>query len=176
MIYSFYFLSLIIFTGAKKLLVETKSAGQDEIFSPSSSEKDKIAFLFWEDMTRDVADEIQCKQRGVEKCRAVGINYNYLKEQMKPGDSIQFLPGLDITLKLQRDPTRSRIGSESYSFDLAKAGEATVTVGNTNRKVPTVFASIHPYTENVTYHVESCGKGCNVLYERDIHYFNQFED
>jgi hypothetical protein len=39
-----------------------------------------------------------------------------------------------------------------------------------------VFASIKPLTGGVHYFVESCGDGCNVMYERSADFFNQFED
>merc|ERR1711915_402433 len=131
--------------------------------------------LFEEDLEKNVADIIQCKQEGVLNCRAVSINLDYLKAKLKSGDSIEFLESSEISMKLRRDPTVSSSGSESFSFSLADGGEAIVTV-KANEKSTSVFATIKPVTGNVTYAVESCGGGCNVLYERDIGYFNQFVD
>ena len=80
--------------------------------------------------------------------------------------------------QLRRAPTVSPSGTMSYSFSLCDGGEGMVTV-RPNKETGTgasVFASIKPVTGTVIYSVEACGQGCNVLYERDIAYFNQFED
>ena len=72
----------------------------------------------------------------------------------------------------------SSSGSESYSFSLSDGGEGMVTVRPREDPAiqPAVFASIKPVTGAVMYFIESCGQGCNVIFERDRGYFNQFQD
>jgi len=130
--------------------------------------------LFTTDPTREVKDIKQCKQDGVSNCRAVKIDLEYLERNVQPGDSINLIEGSDLSLKLRRPPTRSSSGNLSFSFSLSDGGEATVTVRP--GIAPSVFANIKPVTGSVMYSVESCGEECNVLYERDLGYFNQFED
>jgi len=125
------------------------------------------------DPTREVKDIKQCKQDGVKNCRAVEIDFEYL-EKKAPGDSFKFIEGSDLSMKLRRPPTKSSSGGLSFSFILSDGGEATVSVGPGT--APSMFGSIRPNTGSVMYSVESCGQGCNVLYERDLGYFNQFED
>jgi len=130
------------------------------------------------DLTRDVSARGQCMQDGVKNCRAVIINFDYLKTNIQPGDSLYFIAGSDLSMKLQRPPMISSSGSESYSFSLSDGGEGMITVKHRNTPgiQPAVFASIKPATGSVMYSVESCGQGCNVIYERDRGYFNQFQD
>ena len=52
----------------------------------------------------------------------------------------------------------------------------TVRPGKESGVGASVFASIKPVTGTVMYSVESVGQGGNVIYERDMGYFNQFQD
>eukprot|EP00092_Neocalanus_flemingeri_P064838 GFUD01078744.1.p1 GENE.GFUD01078744.1~~GFUD01078744.1.p1 ORF type:complete len:326 (-),score=81.75 GFUD01078744.1:41-1018(-) len=134
--------------------------------------------LFEADLTRDVSSTVQCKQEGVKNCRAVTLNLEYLETTVKPGDSVNFISGTDLSMKLRRAPSGSPTSTMSYSFTLSDGGEATMSVRPNKGKDsgPSVYASIKPITGTVLYSVESCGQGCNVLYERDLGFFNQFED
>jgi len=134
--------------------------------------------LFSLDLSKDVRNTVQCKQAGVQNCRAVNINLDYLETSVNPGDSVNLLAGTGVSMKLRRAPSGSPSGTQSYSFSLSDGGEATITVRpNKGLAVgPSVFGSIKPVTGSVIYSVESCGQGCNVIYERDIGYFNQWED
>lgn len=137
----------------------------------------EVPTLFSSDLSREVSQTAQCKQAGVTNCRAVTINLEQL-ETVNPGDEINFISGVDLSMKLRRAPSGSASSTMSYSFSLLDGGEGTVTV-RPNKSVdtaPSVFASIKPVTGSVIYSVEACGRGCNVLYERDSDYFNQFED
>jgi len=126
---------------------------------------------------RDVSQTVQCRQAGITNCQAVNINLEYL-ETVKPGDSIRFIQGYQLSMKLRRAPLGPSSSSMSYSFSLSDGGEGTVTVrpNKGSRTGPSVFSSIRPVTGSVIFSVEACGHGCNVLYERNIEFFNQFED
>jgi len=129
--------------------------------------------IFREDTNKDVSGTAQCNQDGVSNCRAVTINSDFLVNQLRIGEAVKFLPGINISMKLRRPPTGSVSNTLSYSFSLSDGGEASLTI---RPRSNSVFASIRPITGSVTYSVESCGSNCNVLYERDINYFNQFQD
>merc|ERR1712198_83330 len=129
--------------------------------------------IFREDSNKDVSRTAQCNQDGVSHCRAVTINSDFLVNQLRIGEAVKFLPGINISMKLRRPPTGSVSNTLSYSFSLSDGGEASLTI---RPRSNSVFASIRPITGSVTYSVESCGSNCNVLYERDISYFNQFQD
>eukprot|EP00090_Calanus_glacialis_P041245 TRINITY_DN7257_c0_g1_i1.p1 TRINITY_DN7257_c0_g1~~TRINITY_DN7257_c0_g1_i1.p1 ORF type:complete len:285 (-),score=91.12 TRINITY_DN7257_c0_g1_i1:50-904(-) len=127
---------------------------------------------------KDVTQTAQCRQAGITNCQAVNINLEYLETAVKPGDSIRFIQGHQLSMKLRRAPSGSPSSTMSYSFSLSDGGEGTVTVrpNKGSRAGPSVFASIRPVTGSVIFSVEACGQGCNVLYERNIEFFNQFED
>jgi len=128
-------------------------------------------YLLESDSTRDVSKTAQCRQAGVENCRAVRINQELL-QSLNPGDSINLIQGVDISMKLRRTPTGSPSSTLSYSFSLPGGGEGTVTM---RPSTGSVFASIKP-SGSGTFTVEACGQGCNTLYERDSQFFNQFQD
>merc|ERR1719228_2902835 len=153
-------------------------ATQALLFLAECSSMMEAPALFLADLQADVGSLAQCKQDGVQNCRAVTINLEYLESSIKPGDSLHFISGSDISMKLQRPPSKSSSGTLSYSFSLSDGGEATVTVRPSSEPSTghSVFASIKPLTGPVIFSVEAWGKGCNVLYERDFGYFNQFED
>ena len=121
---------------------------------------------------------MQCQQAGVSNCLAVKINYEYLATSVQPGDSLGFMSGSALSMKLMRAPSGSSSSSLSYIFSLSDGGEGTVSVRpNTGTRTgAAVFASVKPLTGRVMFSVESCGQGCNVLYERDSGFFNQFQD
>merc|ERR1711920_666948 len=129
--------------------------------------------IFREDINKDVSRTAQCNQGGVSKCRAVTVNSDFLVNQLQIGEFVKFLPSINISMKLRRPPTGSVSNTLSYSFSLSDGGEASLTI---RPRSNSVFASIRPITGSVNYSVESCGSNCNVLYERDINYFNQFQD
>jgi len=129
-------------------------------------------FLLESDSTRDVSKTAQCRQAGVQNCRAVRINQELL-QSLNPGDSINLIEGVDISMKLRRTPSGSPSSTLSYSFSLPSGGEGTVTM---RPSTGSVFASIKPLSGSVSFTVESCGQGCNTLYERDSQFFNQFKD
>merc|ERR1711915_808392 len=129
--------------------------------------------IFREDINKDVSQTAQCNQGGVSKCRAVTVNSDLLVNQLRIGESVKFLPGINLSMKLRRPPTGSVSNTLSYSFSLSDGGEVSLTI---RPRSNSVFASIRPITGSVHYSVESCGSNCNVLYERDINYFNQFQD
>ena len=141
------------------------------------------------DSSRDVSKTAQCRQSGVQNCRAVTVNMESLQQSLNPGDSINLIQGLDLSLKvhldkdvsitynpylqLRRAPTGSPTSTLSYSFSLSDGGEATLTM---RPSTGAVFASIKPVTGSAIYTVEPCGQGCNLLYKRDNQFFNKFQD
>merc|ERR1712008_646450 len=85
----------------------------------------------------------QCQQAGVSNCLAVKINYEYLATSVQPGDSLGFISGSALSMKLRRAPSGSSSSSLSYSFSLSDGGEGTVTV---RPHTGSVFASVRPLT------------------------------
>jgi len=129
-------------------------------------------YLLEPNSARDVSKTAQCRQAGGQNCRAVRLNQELL-QSLNPGDSINLIQGVDISMKLRRAPTGSPSSTLSYGFSLAGGGEGTVTV---RPSTGSVFASIKPASGSVSLTVEACGQGCNTLYERDSQFFNQFQD
>merc|ERR1712008_647722 len=152
------------FPGSKQQPKGTAVTGQDS---------NTGATLFIADLTRDVSRTVQCQQAGVSNCLAVKINYEYLATSVQPGDSLGFMSGSALSMKLRRAPSGSSSSSLSYSFSLSDGGEGTVTV---RPRTGSVFASVRPLTGAIMFAVESCGQACNVMYQRDTGYFNQFKD
>jgi len=113
----------------------------------------------------------QCQGEGKENCQTVNINNNVL-DNLNIGDKVALLPGLDVDLTLKQPPTQGS-SSTSFVFTVGQFGEAILTRGN-NRS--SMFGSIKPGTGNVDYSIENCGDGCNVIYQRDSGFFNQFKD
>merc|ERR1712008_120507 len=150
------------FPGSKQKPKDTAGTGQDT-----------GATLFTADLTRDVSRTVQCRQAGVSNCLAVKINYEYLATSVQPGDFLDFMSGSALSMKLRRPPSGSSSSSLSYSFSLSDGGEGTVTV---RPRTGSVFASVRPLTGAIMFAVESCGQACNVMYQRDTGYFNQFKD
>jgi len=154
----------------------TGIAACTELFCTDVDQDNTAPTLLEIDLTQNVTNTVQCRQEGVKNCRAVTLNMEYLKMLAKPGDSIEFLDGANVSMSLRRAPLGS--STLSYSFNLSDGGEATVLVRPNIDKTegPSVYASVKPVTGNSIYNVESCGQGCNVIYERDIEYFNKFQD
>lgn len=130
-------------------------------------------FLLQSDSSRDVSKTPQCRQSGVQNCRAVTVNIEYLQQSLNTGDSINLIEGHDLSLKLSRVASGSPSSTLSYSFSLSDGGEGTVTM---RPSTGAVFASIKPATYSAIYTVEPCGQGCNLLYQRDNQFFNNFQD
>merc|ERR1711892_491703 len=140
------------FPGSKQRPKDTAVTGQDT---------NTGATLFIADPTRDVSRTVQCQQAGVSNCLAVKINYEYLATSVQPGDSLGFMSGSALSMKLRRAPSGSSSSSLSYIFSLSDGGEGTVTV---RPHTGSVFASVRPLTGAVMFAVESCGQACTVLY------------
>jgi len=126
---------------------------------------------------RAVRQTVQCRQAGVTTCQAVNINLEYL-QTLKPGHSVRFSQEHQLSMKLRRVPSGSLSSTLHYSFSLPAGGEGTVTVkpNKGSGTAPSVFASIRPGTGSAIFFVEACGQGCNVLYQRNRDFFNQFQD
>ena len=56
--------------------------------------------LFSSDLSRDVSQTVQCKQAGVTNCRAVTINLELLETAVTPGDEINFISGVDLSMQV----------------------------------------------------------------------------
>ena len=56
--------------------------------------------LFSSDLSRDVSQTAQCKQTGVTNCRAVTINLELLETAVTPGDEINFISGVDLSMQV----------------------------------------------------------------------------
>ena len=44
---------------------------------------------------------VQWQQAGVSNCRAVKINYEYLATSVRPGDSLGFMAGTAVSMKVR---------------------------------------------------------------------------
>jgi hypothetical protein len=117
----------------------------------------------------DTSSISQCQGDGKQNCQAININNDVL-DNISVGDQVNLLPGLDIDLTLKQAPSQGR-SSTSYVFTVGQWGEAIITKGSNS-----VFGSIKPSTGDVDYTIESCGGGCNVIYQRDQGFFNNFKD
>ena len=71
--------------------------------------------LFSVDPTREVGGTAQCRQEGVTNCRAVSINLEYLQDNISPGDSINFIPGVELSMKVTLIKLMIQILSYSFS-------------------------------------------------------------
>lgn len=126
-------------------------------------------FLFSIDTKVDASNLPQCTGDGKSNCKGISLNKKVM-DGLQVGDKVSLLPGLDLLLTLRRLPSHG-ISSTSFSFTVGEHGEATITVGES-----AVYGSIKPTQGSVDYTIENCGSNCNVIYERDVGYFNQFED
>ena len=73
------------------------SVDQDHVQESSQvSEK----FLFTDDESRDAANIVQCKQRGVENCRLVTIDTGYTRS-LEEGDYVKLIQDLDLEMQVQ---------------------------------------------------------------------------
>jgi len=135
---------------------------------PDTDAERPVASLLQEVSLRD-GDVAQCHQDGVTKCTGVRIATGL--SQLRAGAILTFLQGTGITMKLRRDPDVSSI-STTLALSLTDGGEATITVG----KSGAVYGSINPATGNLLYALESCGKDCTVLLQRNRDFFNNLKD
>ena len=58
--------------------------------------------IFREDINKDVSRTAQCNQGGVSKCRAVTVNSDFLVNQLRIGESVKFLPGINLSMKVSQ--------------------------------------------------------------------------
>jgi len=119
---------------------------------------------------RDTSNIIQCKQAGVQNCRAVEVNLDYLKSN--PG-SVNLLEGSDIILQPRGPPSTSPSGSLFYTFQTTDGGDASMTI---NPKTGGVYGSIRPLTGAVDYNFEAVSPSGSVIYERSKSFFHGMED
>jgi len=128
-------------------------------------------YLFTVDTSKNTDGIIQCKADGAKNCKVVKLNLQHLSSS-----SSQFLklfPGSDVQLEVKRGPEDLNSSSLSYHFTMTGGGEGSLTY---RQSTLSAYGSFRPDSGSVHYTVESCGEGCNVIYERDSDYFNQFED
>ena len=59
--------------------------------------------LFTEDNGKDVSETPQCNQDGILNCIAVTVQDDLLLNQLIVGESVKFLPGVDISLMVGQD-------------------------------------------------------------------------
>jgi len=135
--------------------------------------KDK--FLFTVDSTKNVEEIVQCSNDGAKNCKAVKLNANHLSSTSTTDSQfLKLLPGSDVELEVVRGPADLSSDTLSYVFRLTDGGEGTLTVRQSTSKA---YGSFKPIKGSVHYSVEACsGDGCNVIYERDRNFFNNFED
>ena len=62
-----------------------------------------VPTLFSSELSQDVSQTAQCKQAGVTNCRAVTINLELLETVVNPGDEINFISGVDLSMKVGDD-------------------------------------------------------------------------
>ena len=96
-----------------------------------------VEFLF-SDVSRSgtpTADIDECHGDGKKNCRKIWTNQDVL-DTLQPGDYVEILPDLPITLSLRSPPTQTA-DSKSYVFNIVNIitgendGEAIITFGNT---------------------------------------------
>jgi hypothetical protein len=135
-----------------------------------TSDGDQLRSLFNLNASVNTDSIGECNGDGKTNCKAVIINQDLI-DNLTVGDTVSLLPGSNVTLRLTRSPTQGS-SSQSYHFRIGQAGEGTVTVGNSG----SVFGSLKPNIGVVDYGIENCGDNCNVLYERNSNFFNNFFD
>lgn len=136
----------------------------------------KEMFLFTLDPTKNVEDIIQCSSEGAKNCKAVKLNPEYLSSTSTTDSQfLKLLPGSEVELEVVRGPADLSSDTLSYVFRLTDGGEGTLTI---RQSTSAAYGSFKPISGSVHYNVEACtsGEGCNVIYERDSNFFNNFED
>jgi len=129
----------------------------------------RARYLFTVDTSRNTEDIIQCKSDGAKNCKAVNLNTQHLSSS----SFLKLFPGSEVELGVVRGPAKLDTPTLNYQFSLTEGGEGSLTY---RKSTLATFGSFKPTSGTVHYTVESCGDGCNVLYERDSNYFNRFED
>jgi len=123
-----------------------------------------------EETDRDLSSVRQCEQDGVERCRAVRGDLEFVRG-LRAGTKVTLLPGL-IPMELRRDPDQTSSGGLSLAFTTDDGGEANIVVGNTG----SMYGNINLGSGDIMYALEACGGGCNVLLERNRNYFDNMRD
>jgi len=130
--------------------------------------------LFTVDQTKNAEEIIQCRAEGAKNCRAVKLNSESRSLLATDSQLLKLLPGSEVELQVVRGPADLSSDTLSYVFKLTDGGEGTLTL---RQSTSTAYGSFKPITGSVHYTVEACaGDGCNVIYERDSNFFNNFED
>jgi len=132
-------------------------------------------FLFTVDPSKNAEEIAQCSSEGAQNCRAVKLNPEHLSSA-SPRDSqfLKLLAGSDVEMEVVRGPADLSSDTLSYVFRLTDGGEGTLTI---RQSTSAAYGSFKPISGSVHYIVEKCqGDGCNVIYERDSNFFNNFED
>jgi len=135
--------------------------------------KDK--FLFTVDSTKNTEEIVQCSSEGAQNCKAVTLNSEHLSSASTTDSQfLKLLEGSEVELQLVRGPADLSSDSHSYVFRLRDGGEGILTV---RQSTSTAYGTFKPTSGSVHYNVEACkGNGCNVIFERDSNFFNNFED
>lgn len=125
-------------------------------------------FLFTVDTSKSTDDIIQCKSEGAQNCKVVQLNHRLLSSSKV----LKLFPGSDVELEVTRGPEDLNNPTLSYGFSVRGGGEGSLTY---RQSTLATYGSIKP-SGSIHYTVESCGEGCNVIYERNSDFFNNFED
>merc|ERR1711892_1044090 len=80
--------------------------------------------LFTPHRVEDVDEISQCRQLGVESCKSVSVNIDWLETSATIGDSIEFIAGTGVDLTLRGISPGSSQDSHSYGFSLEDGGDS----------------------------------------------------
>jgi len=135
----------------------------------------KEKFLFTVDSTKNTEEIVQCSTEGARNCKAVRLNLQHLSPASTTDSTfLKLLEGSEVEMQLVRGPADPSSDSLSYVFRLTDGGEGILTV---RQSTSTAYGTFKPINGAVHYNVEACkGEGCNVIFERDSNFFNNFED
>ena len=128
-------------------------------------------YLFTVDTSKKTDEIIQCKSEGAKNCKAVNLNPEHLSSSSSR--FLKLFPGSDVELTVTRGPASQDTPTLSYQFSLTDGGQGSLTY---RQSTLALYGSFKPISGSVHYTVESCGAGCNVIYERDSNFFDQFQD
>merc|ERR1711953_443833 len=143
-------------------------------FCVNVEEFKKEKSLFTVDQTKTAEEIIQCRAEGAKNCRAVKLNSESRSLLATDSQLLKLLPGSEVELQVVRGPADLSSDTLSYVIKLTDGGEGTLAL---RQSTSTAYGSFKPITGSVHYTVEACaGDGCNVIYERDSNFFNDFED
>jgi len=133
----------------------------------------KGQYLFTVDSSRNTEDITQCQADGARNCKAVTLDASQLSSSRDSSQFLHLLPGSQVELQVLRRPEDLSGQTLNYQFSLTDGGSGSLTY---RPSTSAVYGSFKPISGSVHYELQSCGDGCNVIYERDSNYFNQFED